>query len=76
MLFPQTINAAMQKDTEELNIGVLDIYGFEIFQVSCMMSQESLSLVATPVVRCFHCLVLNSVYGQIMVWFCCYQAYF
>ncbi|KAL5481739.1 hypothetical protein EMCRGX_G021967 [Ephydatia muelleri] len=28
----QTINAAMQKDTEELNIGVLDIYGFEIFQ--------------------------------------------
>lgn len=30
---PQTINAAMQKDTEELNIGVLDIYGFEIFQV-------------------------------------------
>ena len=23
----------MQKDQEELNIGVLDIYGFEIFQV-------------------------------------------
>ncbi|XP_042627851.1 unconventional myosin-Ie-like [Cyprinus carpio] len=26
------INKAMQKDREELNIGVLDIYGFEIFQ--------------------------------------------
>uniref|UniRef100_A0A673C4Z7 Osteoclast-stimulating factor 1 n=1 Tax=Sphaeramia orbicularis TaxID=375764 RepID=A0A673C4Z7_9TELE len=26
------INKAMQKDQEELNIGVLDIYGFEIFQ--------------------------------------------
>uniref|UniRef100_A0A8C2H0G2 Osteoclast-stimulating factor 1 n=1 Tax=Cyprinus carpio TaxID=7962 RepID=A0A8C2H0G2_CYPCA len=26
------INKAMQKDHEELNIGVLDIYGFEIFQ--------------------------------------------
>ena len=29
----QCINKAMQKDQEELNIGVLDIYGFEIFQV-------------------------------------------
>uniref|UniRef100_A0A671L042 Osteoclast-stimulating factor 1 n=1 Tax=Sinocyclocheilus anshuiensis TaxID=1608454 RepID=A0A671L042_9TELE len=27
-----TINKAMQKDHEEFNIGVLDIYGFEIFQ--------------------------------------------
>ncbi|XP_041843648.1 myosin IEb [Melanotaenia boesemani] len=26
------INKAMQKDQEELNVGVLDIYGFEIFQ--------------------------------------------
>ncbi|KAM9782579.1 myosin IEb [Neosynchiropus ocellatus] len=26
------VNKAMQKDQEELNIGVLDIYGFEIFQ--------------------------------------------
>ncbi|XP_052002573.1 myosin IEb isoform X2 [Xyrauchen texanus] len=26
------INKAMQKDHEELNVGVLDIYGFEIFQ--------------------------------------------
>ncbi|XP_015258865.1 PREDICTED: unconventional myosin-Ie-like [Cyprinodon variegatus] len=26
------VNKAMQKKTEELNIGVLDIYGFEIFQ--------------------------------------------
>lgn len=29
----QCINKAMQKEQEELNIGVLDIYGFEIFQV-------------------------------------------
>lgn len=28
----QSVNRAMQKDLEELNIGVLDIYGFEIFQ--------------------------------------------
>lgn len=26
----------MQKDHEELNIGVLDIYGFEIFQVDIL----------------------------------------
>ena len=30
----QSINKAMQKDHEEFNIGVLDIYGFEIFQVN------------------------------------------
>ncbi|CAL1611601.1 unnamed protein product [Knipowitschia caucasica] len=28
----ETVNKAMVKQTEELNIGVLDIYGFEIFQ--------------------------------------------
>ncbi|XP_069807426.1 unconventional myosin-Ie-like [Dendropsophus ebraccatus] len=28
----EAVNKAMQKDTEEYNIGVLDIYGFEIFQ--------------------------------------------
>uniref|UniRef100_H2ZSM1 Myosin IEa n=1 Tax=Latimeria chalumnae TaxID=7897 RepID=H2ZSM1_LATCH len=28
----ESINKAMQKDHEEINIGVLDIYGFEIFQ--------------------------------------------
>ncbi|EMP27973.1 Myosin-Ie [Chelonia mydas] len=28
------VNKAMQKDYEEYNVGVLDIYGFEIFQVS------------------------------------------
>lgn len=28
----ESVNRAMQKDHEELNIGVLDIYGFEIFQ--------------------------------------------
>nr|XP_033779767.1 unconventional myosin-Ie-like isoform X4 [Geotrypetes seraphini] len=30
----ETVNKAMQKAQEEYNIGVLDIYGFEIFQVS------------------------------------------
>ena len=30
---PQAINRAMQKPQEEYSIGVLDIYGFEIFQV-------------------------------------------
>ena len=29
----QAINRAMQKPQEEYSIGVLDIYGFEIFQV-------------------------------------------
>ncbi|KAJ8305020.1 hypothetical protein KUTeg_018603 [Tegillarca granosa] len=28
----QVVNQAMQKDLEEINIGILDIYGFEIFQ--------------------------------------------
>ncbi|XP_066465075.1 unconventional myosin-Ie-like [Eleutherodactylus coqui] len=28
----EAVNKAMRKDTEEYNIGVLDIYGFEIFQ--------------------------------------------
>lgn len=30
---PQSINRAMQKPYEEYSVGVLDIYGFEIFQV-------------------------------------------
>lgn len=34
VLFLQSINKAMQKPYEEYSIGVLDIYGFEIFQVS------------------------------------------
>lgn len=29
----QSINKAMVKDHQDFNIGVLDIYGFEIFQV-------------------------------------------
>lgn len=35
LLFPfqsQSINGAMQKQKVEITIGVLDIYGFEIFQ--------------------------------------------
>lgn len=34
LVFLQSINKAMVKDHQELNVGVLDIYGFEIFQVS------------------------------------------
>ena len=30
----QSVNKAMQKDKDELVVGVLDIYGFEIFMVS------------------------------------------
>ena len=30
----QTVNHAMKKDGLDINIGVLDIYGFEIFLVS------------------------------------------
>ena len=33
-MFSQAINKAMQKERQELTIGVLDIYGFEIFMVS------------------------------------------
>ncbi len=29
----QSVNRAMQKEKNELTIGVLDIYGFEIFMV-------------------------------------------
>jgi myosin heavy subunit len=28
----QSVNKAMVKDADEINIGILDIYGFEIFQ--------------------------------------------
>lgn len=31
---PKAINKAIRKPHEEFSIGVLDIYGFEIFQVS------------------------------------------
>lgn len=33
----QAINRAMQKPQEEYSIGVLDIYGFEIFQVWALL---------------------------------------
>lgn len=35
LFFPssQAVNKAMEKQHQEYNIGVLDIYGFEIFQV-------------------------------------------
>ena len=33
MFILQGINEAMQKDQDEMSIGVLDIYGFEIFEV-------------------------------------------
>ena len=32
-LFFQAINRAMEKDNSEISVGILDIYGFEIFQV-------------------------------------------
>lgn len=33
----QSVNTAIRKDYDELNIGVLDIYGFEIFQVGIVL---------------------------------------
>ena len=36
ILLEQAVNKAMQKDATDLSIGVLDIYGFEIFQV-CLL---------------------------------------
>lgn len=39
----QAINKAMQKDREDLNIGVLDIYGFEIFQVNVVIFSKFIS---------------------------------
>lgn len=40
----QAINKAVVKDQQELNIGVLDIYGFEIFQVSvfCLWQKKNI----------------------------------
>lgn len=35
-LSEQAINKAVQKPIEELSVGVLDIYGFEIFQVNIL----------------------------------------
>lgn len=39
----QSINKAMVKDHQEFNIGVLDIYGFEIFQVSVLSSSSKVT---------------------------------
>lgn len=39
----QAINRAMQKPQEEYSIGVLDIYGFEIFQVRPLLPVAHLS---------------------------------
>ena len=36
---PQAVNRAMVKKVEELTIGVLDIYGFEIFMVCACVLQ-------------------------------------
>ena len=51
----QCINKAMQKDQEDLNIGVLDIYGFEIFQV-----RTRLLLSADQSIKCSGSLKGNS----------------
>lgn len=40
----QAINKAIQKPHEEFSIGVLDIYGFEIFQVSLVSQPQNPSL--------------------------------
>lgn len=37
-IFKQCVNKAMKTDKEEMNIGILDIYGFEIFEVSMRLS--------------------------------------
>ena len=38
ILLSKSVNKAMQKDTDEISIGILDIYGFEIFKVSILTS--------------------------------------
>ncbi len=40
-VFFQGINEAMQKEKEEMSIGVLDIYGFEIFEVGLHSANQT-----------------------------------
>ena len=40
----QSVNKAMQKKVDELTIGVLDIYGFEIFQVNYIHGHDAVLL--------------------------------
>lgn len=40
LLHLQSINKAIQKAYEEYSVGVLDIYGFEIFQVGSLFSKD------------------------------------
>lgn len=56
-MFSQAINKAMQKDRQELTIGVLDIYGFEIFMVSTyLMAITAINkLYVTPFDMKAHC---------------------
>lgn len=42
-LLLQSINKAIQKPYEEFSIGVLDIYGFEIFQVRLLITSRYLT---------------------------------
>lgn len=42
-LLLQSINKAIQKPHEEFSIGVLDIYGFEIFQVRLLITSRYLT---------------------------------
>ena len=60
----QAVNIAIRKDVDEFNIGVLDIYGFEIFQVNyrCCgdMRISLLRLVQLATCRCSSELVFKS----------------
>ena len=52
MFILQGINEAMQKDKEEMSIGVLDIYGFEIFEVLFVSKTYFDFLIITYVIHC------------------------
>lgn len=43
----QAINKAIQKPYEEFSIGVLDIYGFEIFQVSPLTAYRYIKFIGS-----------------------------
>ena len=52
MFILQGINEAMQKEKEEMSIGVLDIYGFEIFEVLFLSKTYFDFLIITYVIQC------------------------
>lgn len=58
----QVINNAMQKEKDNLCIGILDIYGFESIKVSLLLTLSGYLLVFSPVFVFSHLVMYLIIY--------------